>query len=107
MVLRSVWLLTAISVMALILPAHGQMQPPRPTAEHCCARMPAHHGHCSGKPAQSRERQCCASCAFGVSLINLAPLAYVFSRSPGETLIVASVEDTARFIRPPVPPPRA
>jgi hypothetical protein len=106
--LRSLWLLAAISIVTLTLPVRGESQPLRVSANHrCCAHMPAHHGHCGGGPADSHERQCCASCALGVSLINALPVAYIFNRSRGETLVAASADETARFARPPVPPPRA
>jgi hypothetical protein len=106
--LRSMRLLTAISIGALILPARGEIHPaPARAAQHCCARQPANHGHCGNEPANSQERQCCSNCTTGVSLINALPVVYVFSRSGGENLVTASIDEMTRSTRPPVPPPRA
>jgi hypothetical protein len=104
---RGIWLLSAISIFALTLPARGGMTQLRLTKSDCCDHMPAQTGHCHPEPAKSQDRQCCAACFAGLSLINVPPVAYIFDRSEGETLAGLNARETPRSARPPVPPPRA
>jgi hypothetical protein len=107
---RGVWLLTAIAIMGLVLPLRAERTQLRANKTGCCAHMQAHRGHCESepaKPADSQEEQCCAACGSGLSLINGAVSAYIFTRSEGKMLAIVDVNQTSRSARPPVPPPRA
>jgi len=107
--LRALWLLCAIAIVGLTLPVRAEMAGAPVHRSDCCAHMAA-HGHCGGQPAtapSSSERPCCAVCLFALPFLEIAPAAYVFNLTAGETLRGVSLARHFRPARPLVPPPRA
>jgi hypothetical protein len=107
--IRGVWLLSAISIVALSAPLRGDVAQLRLKKSDCCAHLPAHRGHCGSeptKPASAPDRPCCSSYVLALPIINVPPARYIFDGNDGEEFVTLIVNQKARFLRPPVPPPR-
>jgi hypothetical protein len=97
------------AVVRVAAPRATEAAPPQHSG--CCKEMMkvAAHGErdCGGqKPKANQDAQCCAACAIGLALV-LNGVRSVYFPPHGETLATESMSNSARYDRPPIPPPRS
>jgi hypothetical protein len=98
----------AISLLSLFAPVTRAVTV-RSTKADCCAKMKigdAQHDCGKQAPKSKQERQCCAACAIGLTLLLSPGKPFFYPPSAGNPFATYSALDYSRSDRPPVPPPR-
>jgi len=104
--------ITCLALSASIAFAAIPRQPLVPEIEKtdCCAKMKAEsasHDCDRHAPKSDPDKQCCATCAFGLAGIVAAATPFVYPPVGDENFAAYLLSEHTRSQRPPVPPPRA